>query len=50
MTNKIIVPIPFRAGEQEVSRDRVVQRVLEIERQKERTDAEFEDFKLKYVR
>lgn len=48
MCDKIVVPIPFRAGTQEVSRERVVQRLLEIEIQKERTDAEFEDFKLKF--
>jgi hypothetical protein len=50
MTNPrtITVPIPFRSGSQEISTWRVTQRLLEIERQKERVNAEFEDFKLKY--
>lgn len=46
--NKIIVPIPFRSGEQEVSSMQVVRRIADIEAKKSRTDAAFEQFKRKF--
>lgn len=48
LSEKIVVPIPFRAGTQEVSKMQVVQRLSEIAAKKARTDEEFEQFKSKH--
>jgi hypothetical protein len=50
LSDKIIVPIPFRTGEQEVSGMQVVQRIAEIEAKKSRTDEAFEQFKSKLLK
>jgi hypothetical protein len=49
VSEKIVVPISFRAGEQEISRERIIWRIAAIQTKKMRADEEFEKFKSKYL-
>jgi hypothetical protein len=49
LNEHIVVPVPFRAGTQTVTRLQAVRRIAEIKAQRERTDEQFEKFKDKFL-